>query len=754
MVFAVNTNNAVQTDLGGRAALSGTVAAVDVHLEETGFCVLRVAATGHRHQVKVVGVTPRVKPGEFIEANGHWSEYQGKPQFRCEDMRLLAPRTADGVARLLGSGIVKGLGRTTAKRLAKHFGEKLPEIITTQPILLEKVEGIGRSRRQLIEAAWTTIAREREDQLFLESHGVSGALALRLQKTYGSETKEIVRRDPYRLCREVDGVGFRTADRVALGVGFTLDSAARLEAGVLHAVGKIAQAGHCVARLAVILETVRKELTVDGFDPSEPMVMSAIERCVAARHLVTEPGGEETLYFLPRLLANEKRVSTQVLRLVNTAGRWPIGNIDAALQWVQTRNGITLSPSQEQALRRTLQNRVTIVTGGPGTGKSTLLRSVLDILEAKHQRILLAAPTGRAARRMSEATGRPAQTIHRLLGYDGRTRKFTYNAKLPLDADLVVIDEFSMVGLSLAANLLEALPSGCGVLLMGDVDQLPSIDPGAVLADLIGSGAITVSILSEIHRQASGSRIITNAQLIKMGETPIGLDASQLGESDFLFRPIQEPEAIQEEIFSLVCDELVSKGYDPLRDVQVLTPMHKGLLGTEELNRGLQHRLQTSDVSVRRGDLVFRVGDKVLQTQNDLERDISNGDLGIIRSIDHAEKTLVVNFDGRIVPYKFNQLDQLVHGFAASVHKAQGSEMSVIVMPICTNHFMLLDRRLLYTAVTRARDLAILVGQRHALQLAVGNGRSYERETCLARRIRMALEQQKTGPNGVPVAMA
>lgn len=720
-------------------SLSGTIAHIDRHVEDTGWCVMRVTAHGHRRQVKVVGITPHAKPGEFVEATGRWDEYAGQSQFRATELRILAPRTTDGIVRLLGSGIVKGIGKSFAKKLGAHFGESLPEVIREKPHLLEKVAGIGRGRRVQIEAAWASISEECKELIFLNSQDITGALATRLYRAYGKLTGEIVRREPYRLIAEIDGVGFDTADRIAAKVGIAVDSPVRLRAGVLHALHVLTQKGHCAANHAELLAKTAKELSVP-----ESLVVTAIEQCVRDGTLVMEPTEDGVLYFLPKLQQAEERVASQIARLV-TANRepWPIFDIEAAIAWVQERESIRFSASQAEALRVVLSSpsRCAIVTGGPGTGKSTLLRGVLRILEAKKQEIRLAAPTGRAARRMTEATGRPAQTLHRLLGFDGQTRRFVHNASYPIPADLVAVDEFSMAGVSLTATLLQALHDGAGLLILGDSDQLPSIDPGSVLSDLIRSGAIPVIHLTEIFRQSEGSAIVTNAQLINQGLPPLNLETPDLA-SDFAFLSVTESESIQQTIFDLVTAELPALGFDPRRDIQVLTPMHRGLLGTRDLNRGLQQLLRTSDICHTRGDTVFRVGDKVIQTKNDTERDVANGDIGFVTGIDGGERRLYVEFDARRVSYRFAQLDELSLAWAASVHKAQGSEWPVVIMPVSMEHSVLLDRRLLYTAVTRARRKVILVGQRHALSLAVGNARSYDRVTRLAERIRSKAGQR------------
>jgi len=717
--------------------LSGTIAAVEVHRPETGFCVLRVTADGHKRQVKVVGLTPRAQAGEYIEATGNWSDYGGKPQFRASELRLLAPRTSDGVVRLLGSGIVKGVGKAFAKKLGAHFGDALLNVIRDTPHLLEKVDGIGRARRQLIEAAWASIAKERDVLLFLASHGIGGAVATRLYRTYGERTVDVLRRDPYRLCQDVDGIGFRTADTIAGKVGIALDSPLRLRAGVLHAIQILAQNGDCAADQPALVKSCVSELGVPASSVHE-----AILGCVTEKSLIAETLDGETLYFLPRLLDAEKRVAAHVARLARGNRPWPILNNNAAIDWVQKRSNITFSQSQIEALNIGLSNRSLIVTGGPGTGKSTLLKSLLTILEAKEQEILLAAPYGRSARRMSETTGRSATTIHRLLGYNGHTRSYTYHAGNPLPADLVVVDEFSTLGLVLSLRVLDALKPGAGLLMMGDVDQLLSIEPGAVLHDLIRSGSLPVARLTENHRQSEGSGIVVNAQLIRQGLMPIDVGKEPSLDDDFVFLEEDDSESIQQRIFDVVCRDLPERGYDPRNSIQVLTPMHRGAAGTHALNNGLQQILRSTGNAHVFGSKHFYVGDKVMQTENDTERDVSNGDIGLVQDIDTVARQVHVAYDGRVVSNRFAQVNELTLAWSVSAHKSIGSEWPVVVIALSMEHFLLLDRRLLYTAVTRARVKVILIGQRQALSMAITNSRSYDRRTRLELRIRSLLRAE------------
>jgi len=717
--------------------LSGTVASVAVHHPETGFSVLRVKADGHRHQVTVVGLAAAPNAGEFVEARGTWTEREGKPQFRASELRMLPPRTTEGVVRLLGSGLIKGVGKAFARKLADHFGASLPDIIDRQPHLLEGVAGIGRARRQQLEASWAALSRRRDTLLFLASHGISVALAQRLIRIYGDRLHQVLRADPYCLAEEVDGIGFRKADAIARGLGISEDSPQRLRAAVLHAVRAHALDGNTAASAHEIMTVCEETI---GLDLPGVRLDDALRQCLAEKVLVRDTSCDETLYLLPQLDQAERAVVSGMSRIARSDTGWPIRDVDAAILWVQEKENFSFSASQDEALRTLLGHRTAVLTGGPGTGKSTILRSLLRILEAKGVRFSLAAPTGRAARRMSEASGQGATTLHRLLGYNGRTRSFEYGRTNRLPLDLVVVDEASMLGLRLANRLVDAIPSGGGLLLLGDADQLPAIEPGAVLSDLIDSGVVPVSRLTEIHRQSAGSSIVRNAQLINGGIVPDLSEPIDDPLSEFCFVGVERTEDIPRRVLELCTEDLPrSLGIDPRRELQVLCPMHRGAAGTQALNRILQAAFRTDGGTVRRGDSVYHVGDKVIQTVNDHDAEIYNGDIGIVSAIDHVAKRMDIDFDGRPASYRFADLDNIQLAWASTIHKGQGSEWPVIVIPMAMDHFVMLDRRLLYTAVTRARSKLILVGQRQAVKVAVANGRSHKRRSLLGPRLQAAM---------------
>lgn len=719
------------TRSGIPSQLSGSICSIRFHNDETGYSVLRVSAKGHKHQVTVIGISPTVTEGEYIEATGVWETHPSHgDQFKAEELRLLAPRTVDGVVRFLQSGVVKGIGKTYAKKLGEKFGDELADVISNRPALLEKVPGIGRERRKQIQESWLAFQKQRDLLLFLHSYGISGSVASKLCKTYGERAGEIVRSNPYRICADVDGIGFKTADQIATKLGISPDSQSRIRAGVSHVLKFMSQQGDCMVLRDTLVKECRKLL---GIPDGE--IEHGIKTCVQNGDILLEDTEEGLCYFLPMLHQAETAIAEEITRINQGPLPWPEINIEAALEWVQKKISILLSPSQREAIALQLRNKVCIITGGPGTGKSTILKCILMILQAKGVEVLQGAPTGRAARRMTETTDIESTTLHRLLGYDGRTRAYEHDENNPLPAGLVVVDETSMLGLWLMRSLLKATNSKTGLLLIGDVDQIPSIEPGSILYDLIDSNVIPVARLAEIHRQGKGSAIITCAQMVNHGFAPVAENEEQ--DSEFQIIHADDPAEIQQRLVNIVCDELPSAfGLDPRRDIQVLSPMHRGALGTRMLNQTLQHVLTTNHAaSVTRHGVIFRENDKVIQTVNNHELEIYNGDIGILEKIDTSSKQVQVNFDGRMVAYTFSEMDDINLAYCVSVHKAQGSEWPAVVIPLTIEHFILLDRRLLYTAITRGKSRVVLIGQKRALTAAVANVKSRLRHTRLAQRL-------------------
>ncbi|MGD9896832.1 MAG: ATP-dependent RecD-like DNA helicase [Candidatus Methylacidiphilaceae bacterium] len=727
--------NPVEASPPPSESLSGLIERVTFFSEETGFCVLKVKVTGRRELVPVVGTLSSVGAGEWVAARGRWErEREHGLQFRAESLRTTPPTTREGIEKYLGSGMVKGIGPVYAKKLVERFGEKILEIIEKESARLEEVDGIGPKRRGRIKEAWNEQKAVREIMLFLHSHGVGTSRALRIYKKYGPDAVEIVRAQPYRLAREIPGIGFQTADQIAQRVGIAKDSLDRACAGLVHLLLEAAESGHCALPLPLLLEGGGKLL-----DLGEPRLREALERCVTQGDLLLEAVEEESWAFLPYLKRAEERIAGRIASLLSAPPRYPPIDWEKALEWTQERTGKRLSASQQAALGRARENRMLVVTGGPGVGKTTFLRTLLLILQAKRVRVLLCAPTGRAAKRLAEATGREAKTIHRLLEVQMGTGRFARDEDRPLECDLLVVDECSMVDIPLFDHLLRALPPEGGLLVVGDADQLPSVGPGMVLRDLIGSGVVPVAELTEIFRQAADSRIIATAHRMRQGLLP---ERSEQAESDFYFVLREEPEQIAAIVLEMVKTRIPKKfGLDPLRDVQVLCPMNRGSLGVFELNARLQAELNPlgrGESEVERFGWRFRLRDKVLQTKNDYQKEVFNGDIGEVVGIDLQEQLLTVCFEGRDVRYEFGELDDLSPAYAVTIHKSQGSEFPAVVIPLAMQQYLLLQRNLVYTALTRAKRLAIFVGQWRALAAAIKNDRIERRFSRLLPRLRRA----------------
>jgi len=676
-------------------SLSGLIERVTFFNEENGYGVLKVKAKGHRDLVTVVGSLPSVSAGEWLTAQGRWvQDREFGLQFRAEMLTSTAPTTKEGIEKYLGSGMVKGIGPVYAKKLVATFGVKIFDIIETESARLEDVDGIGPKRRKCIKDAWAEQKVIRQIMVFLHSNGVSTSKAVRIYKTYGEGAIEKVQGDPYCLAKDIHGIGFKTADQIAQKIGIPHDSILRACAGLNHVLLEATGQGHCALPVELLKDEAAKLLLVD-----EKIVTQALERTLASADLIQENIAGQELLFLPALKRAEEVIAACIKKMCASPANYPAIDADKAVEWCQRKTGKELAPSQRVALKQALASRVLVITGGPGVGKTTLVNAILLILRAKKMRCLLCAPTGRAAKRLFEATGVEAKTIHRLLEVQPATGLFTRNEGRPLETDLLVADEMSMVDVPLMSHLLRALPPSASLLLVGDVDQLPSVGPGMVLRHIIDSEVVPVVRLTEVFRQAAHSRIITTAHRINEGHMPEipGKDA----QSDFYFIDRAEPEQIADTVVDMVKTRIPAKfGFDPIRDVQVLCPMNRGSLGIRELNVRLQNELnpvRADEPMVEKFGWQFRVRDKVIQTENDYDKEVFNGDIGQIVKIDHVEREVTIRFDQREVPYDFGELDEIALAYAITIHKSQGSEFPVVVTPLAMQQYMLLQRNLVYS---------------------------------------------------------
>ena len=697
--------------------VEGTIERVTYHNTENGFSVLQVKVRGRRDLVTVVGHLAAAIAGEFVETTGRWViDKQHGQQFRADSMRTTHPSTPEGMEKYLGSGLIKGIGPVFAGKLVRTFGEQVFEVIAGQPDRLSEVPGIGPTRQERITGSWHEQRIVREIMVFLQGHGVGTARAVRIHRTYGDDAIGAVKQNPYRLAHDIRGIGFKTADELAGRLGVDSSSPLRARAGVSHVLWQLTTEGHCAfPQAGLVLKSV------ELLNIEEPIVRAAIDHEIANGRLVRDRIGDEDCIYLAALHAAETQLAARIQRLQQGPHPMPQIDIEKALAWVEQQVGLSLAPAQRDAVALAARHKVLVITGGPGVGKTTIVNSILKILTAKRLNCLLCAPTGRAAKRMTETTGCGAKTIHRLLEFDPSGHAFKRNADHPLEADVVLADEVSMMDLPLAFSLIDAVPPDAALILVGDVDQLPSVGPGSVLKDLIGSGVVPTVRLTEIFRQATASRIVHAAHQVNGGRIPDLRPPDQA--SDFYFVKAEEPEAAAELVVQIVSERIPQRfGLDAIADVQVLTPMHRGVLGARHLNQVLQahlNPLQNGAPEVERFGYIYRAGDKVLQTQNDYNKDVFNGDLGIVRKVDFGESEMSVDFDGRMVTYDFGELDEVMPAYAMSIHKSQGSEFPAIVIPIHTQHYMMLQRNLLYTGITRGKRLVVLVGMPKAVAIAV-----------------------------------
>lgn len=711
--------------------LQAVVENITFQSDDGNFAVFKVKPANENHLVTVVGNVAPPLIGEELELTGEWVEHiRFGRQFKAASYKRTAPTSVKGIERFLASGAIKGIGPAMAARFVAHFGEKTLDIIEYKPHRLVEVEGIGTKKAEQIHQSYTDHTELREVMLFLEMHGVSGAYAGRIFAQYGSLSIDVLQQSPYRLAEEVSGIGFRTADQIALSLGLEKSDNDRLTAGIEFALLQTGQAGHCCVPEELLVQESAKLLGVDRLD-----VAMHLTGLIKQDKLCTEDFHGMTLIYPRYLYFAEHYVADRLLILRDKAKKTDSGDFDGIVNEWERSSGISLADAQRQAMISALQHGVLALTGGPGTGKTTVVKGILAVLEQQGYKILLGAPTGRAAKRLSEATGREAVTVHRMLEATGGAEgapQFLRNEDEPIDADVVIIDEVSMMDIILMHYFLRAVPDGCRVILVGDVDQLPAVGPGSVLKDILRSETVPVVRLTEVFRQAGESMIVLNAHRINRGMLP---DISS--SLDFEFREIAASEDVASAIVRLCQYELADAGYDIWRDVQVLSPMHRQVCGVENLNKLLQNALNPEEKgkgAIAGTNQVLREGDKVMQTRNNYTKAVFNGDIGYITGIDDDQ--IKVRYPDLDVVYERKEIDELHLAYAMSVHKSQGSEYPVIVMPLVPGHHIMLQRNLLYTAVTRAKERVILLGSKAALNTALANDRTRRRYSLLAERLR------------------
>ena len=728
-----STNSAIPSspsDAAPADTVSGTVESIVYRNDETGYTVCTVKTQGgirkREEFVTIVGSCAAIWEGEELHAEGQWNLHPSHGrQFQAKTITCITPTSAEGLRRYLSSGMIKGIGPTFAQRIVDKFGDQTLDVIDKESARLREVEGIGEGRRKLIKESWNEQRGVREIMIFLQSHGIGTAKAARIYRQYGADAIAVVKRNPYRLCEDVWGIGFKTADGIALSVGIPHDSEVRARAGLIYTLqSESDEEGHCFTVDADLLLHAQELL-----DISVEILAEALAKEYEKGTLVKE----ENRVYLRDLYRAETHVAEKLRSLFDTPRTFPPIDADRAIAWSETKMGLHLAPLQREALANAIRSKVSIITGGPGVGKTTIIRALTEIFTARKLDIRLAAPTGRAAKRMSDATGHEAQTIHRLLKFNPSLGGFEFNIENPMAGDCFILDETSMIDIRLMSQFLEALPNSVTLILVGDTDQLPSVGPGNVLRDLIASNAIPFCRLDTIFRQDTSGLIVRNAHRVNGGE-PF---ETRPGESDFYFVETAEPEKIIARTVELMTQRIPLKfKLNPLTDVQVLTPMRKNLLGTENLNEVIQAAINPTGPSLVRGCTHFRRGDRVMQIRNNYDKEVFNGDIGFIKEVDEENRALAVLFDGRPVRYEQADLDELVLAYACSIHKSQGSEYPAVIVLMHTQHYKLLQRNLLYTAITRGKRLVLVVGSSRAVNIAIRANQVRERRTTLKERLR------------------
>jgi exodeoxyribonuclease V alpha subunit len=734
--------------VGAETVVEGVVERVTFESAESGFRVIKVAVDGRAERVSVVGTFPPAAVGARVRVRGQIEQDKRHgEQLRAESLVELVPETLSGLEKYLASGLIKGVGPKMASRIVSTFGLQALRVLDDEPHRLSEVGGLGEKRRLAIAQAWKEQRALRDVMVFLQSHGASASLATRIVRRYGQRAMAVVSTTPYRLALDVNGIGFRTADKIASTLGIKADSPERIEAGLLQVVHETGLGGHVWTSLDDASEAALRLLGIDGErNDAFERIEGAARRLVLAGRLVIEVRDGRQVVYSHESYSAEVRLAARLRELADAPAA-SLRGVAVALAAFESSSGVQLAPEQRLAVEEAALRQLLVVTGGPGVGKTTIVRAILAVLARAGIVVRLAAPTGRAAKRMAEATGAEAVTLHRLLEFEPKTATFKRDKTRPIEAGALVVDEASMLDLPTADALAQAVAPGTRLLLVGDVDQLPSVGPGAVLRDAIASGTVHFVRLRQIFRQAARSLIVTNAHRINEGEPPLQPAAG--AEADFFVVERRDPDRARETIVELVTSRIPHRfGLDPVRDVQVLTPMNRGPAGAIALNDALQQALNPSGPKLERGARTYRVGDKVMQLRNDYEKNVYNGDMGLVASIDPEEATMTVTFDDREVELAGADLDELTLAYACTVHKSQGSEYPAVVVPLLTTHFVMLSRNLLYTAVTRGRRLVVLVCDPRALEIALSERRREERRTSLASRLGSGRTEQPMRDRG------
>lgn len=723
--------------------LQGVVERLTYHSEESGYTVARFKAPRTRELITIVGSFANIQAGQTLQLQGIWRDHpKYGPQFQVKQYKETKPATLTGIEKYLGSGLIKGVGPVTAKRIVAHFGLETLDIIENQIERLIEVPGIAKKRVKMIQSAWDNQKAIKEVMVFLQGHGVSTTYAVKIFKQYGDEAIETVTHNPYRLATDVYGIGFVTADQIARSLGISPHSEYRYRSGLLHVLSESAEEGHCYLPRPELIDRAVKRLALPDYQPKPDQVEYLIHAMISDAELIVEKldreGEPELLCYAPPFFQAEFHLSRRLLQLLANP---VVVDKDRVRSWLDrfiAQTEVHLSLQQQQAVEMAASQRIVILTGGPGTGKTFTTRTIVALWKAMGKEITLASPTGRAAQRLSEVTGHEAKTIHRLLEFDPKTMKFQRDSDRTIPSDAVVIDEASMLDLFLANSLIKAIDTNAQLLLVGDTDQLPSVGPGNVLMDLITSQRIPVVELTEVFRQAQTSHIIRNAHRINQGQFPQLESVSPSPKTDCLWLGAPEPEQGVQAIQELIHDLIPQLGFQAARDVQVLSPMTRGEVGTRKLNQVLQALINppTPDkAELTRGGLILRVGDRVLQQVNDYNREVFNGDMGVIEDINLEEVEVTVRYAERFVSYDLADLNEIGLAWAVTIHKSQGSEYPVVILPMYMQHYIMLSRNLLYTGLTRAKKLAILVGPKNAISMAVRQVKDKQRYTLLDQRL-------------------